>query len=281
MKKRGDEEFGNVSNLIDEWLQSDPILSGKDAKDAFEEGLRPFCKDPLRDLKEKVLKSLQNDEEFENISKLIYRLIAEWKRLGDPDVPELELILENLSLIRASVKSKILAAAIVRALDVQTETDLDGWYRIRAACNQALRLEPDFSDLENLLHVVKTRIHELELAEEDTRRQELFELAVHGNAFRQGSKQSRQDALGEVLERVVKEYFSQHDKLPQWKEVVDRLETLASMKHEVIQEVDIEAEFIYWRRKGGMEEKTAFEQLRERLTPIRKKNSKSKFRVID
>lgn len=149
---------------------------------AFEDGLRTATaqrdnKDrlQLRDLKEKLLKRFQSDTEFEIISKRIDARLADRKRLVGPDKPELELILEDLPTIRASEKPKILAAAIVRALDAQDEADLGGltppWtlYVIRAASNQALLLEPGFSEWEDVQRTVNAIIHKLELAEEKAR----------------------------------------------------------------------------------------------------------------
>jgi hypothetical protein len=86
------------------------------------------------------------------------------------------------------------------------------------------------------------------------------------------------DALDEVLEEIVDQYYQKKNKLPNWREVVSVLEKLAKQGHSVIQEVEKDNEDeggVFW--KGSSEhDPSTFKRIRERLTPIRKKYSPSK-----
>lgn len=103
----------------------------------------------------------------------------------------------------------------------------------------------------------------------------LQELAKHGEIFLTAGKRPRQDALSKVLEEIFKEWYSKNGRPPQYMDVVYRLRDLASKEHPTIQEIVQDEEEIIWRRESGKEEKTPFKKLRDRLTPIRKKYSRS------
>lgn len=85
------------------------------------------------------------------------------------------------------------------------------------------------------------------------------------------------DALDEVLDNVFAEHVEEYAKLPNWRQVIRRLEKMAVQGHSVIQEVEKDNEDegrVFWK---GSAEPTTFKRIRERLTPIRKKYSANKI----
>lgn len=97
--------------------------------------------------------------------------------------------------------------------------------------------------------------------------------------FRNSSKLQRLDALGRVLEDIFKDHLNRYGKPPQCRQVFNGLKKMAKAGHPVLQEVDADERSIYWRRGNGVEEKTSYKGLQNRLTGIREKILRKKIPV--
>lgn len=95
--------------------------------------------------------------------------------------------------------------------------------------------------------------------------------AYQGYRQREGSKQGRRDALRVLMERAY-DGLRADGQEPQWRKL------LAALAHyddpdefkRAIQEIDNEAEAIFWRDSRDREQTTRFASFRDRLTEIRK-----------
>lgn len=93
-------------------------------------------------------------------------------------------------------------------------------------------------------------------------------LIKHGKRFKQGCRGARKDILQEILEKTYLSLYKTKKQKPSFKEVIK-----AFPINKYIQEVDSEAEKIYWQNGHGKEKTTTFKALSNRLTKIKKSHT--------
>ncbi|MCU7801943.1 MAG: hypothetical protein KZQ96_02005 [Candidatus Thiodiazotropha sp. (ex Lucinoma borealis)] len=90
--------------------------------------------------------------------------------------------------------------------------------------------------------------------------------AAYGQKMRNGPRQTRLDALGKEMKRGIKEFQRNFGTQPEAGQLLEWLESTIE-DGSVIQEVNREEEYIYWR---GRDKPTKFKSFHNRLTRLRK-----------
>jgi len=87
------------------------------------------------------------------------------------------------------------------------------------------------------------------------------------NDMTKGRRSPKTNDLKTAMEEIIKRH-NKEGSSPTWRQVLHDLEWFHST---VVQEIDYEDKQVFWKTKKGIERKTSFKQIQNRLTGIKKK----------